>query len=393
MTEPAETIVPEGELMALAIRALVAGGMRPGDAEPAARVLVMADMFGLRTHGILRVAQYLGRVRVGGIDVDAEVTVERVAPGMARVDGRNGIGPLVGMRALEAAMEGARAAGIGAAFARGSNHFGPIIPYCHIAASHGFASIIASNATTTIAPSGGRDTRVGNNPLGIGVPNPGGDPIVLDMALSVAARGKMRALAAEGKPMPGDWAVDRDGQPTTDPHAGLAGFLLPMGGHKGYGLAVMVDLFAGLLSGAAFLTHVQAWDKNPGAAQNLGHVFMLIDTTKLAPQMQLAERMKDFREILVSTPAADPSKPVMAPGDREMAAVRPVAARGRTRRGVRLGGVEDAGGGLSRAARRSAPHHAPRRKDATACCLAASFAYVSRPGRSMRRDPCARSSS
>lgn len=314
-----ETLVPEQQLLALSVRALVAGGMREAEALLVAKVLVMADMFGLRTHGIIRIPQYLGRARIGGIDATAEVTTERVAPALAVIHGNNGIGPLIGMRALEAAMEGARAAGIGAAFARGSNHFGPIMPYCYLAAQKGFATFIASNASTTIAPWGGRDTRLGNNPLGMGMPNPGGDPIILDMALSVAARGKMRALAAEGKQMPPGWAVDKDGKPTIDPTAGLAGFLLPVGGHKGYGLAVMVDLFAGMLSGGGFLTHVRAWDKNPEAHQNLGQVFMAIDAGKLMPPAELTARMNDFRAILASTPAADPATPVMAPGDRELA--------------------------------------------------------------------------
>jgi len=314
-----ETVIPERELLDLATRALARGGMREAEAALTARVLVLADMFGVRTHGISRVAQYLDRVRVGGIDAQAEVQVARMAPGLSMVDGRNGIGPLVGMKALEAAMESARSVGIGAAFARGSNHFGPILPYAFLAAQEGFASIIASNATTTIAPWGGKDTRVGNNPMGIGMPNPGGDPIILDIALSVAARAKIRKLLQQGQPMPEGWAADADGKPTTDPKKGLEGFLLPVGGHKGYGLAVMVDLLAGMLSGAAYLTHVQAWDKNPEAAQNLGHVFILIDTAKLHAADWMRDRMADFGAILRSTPAADPAQPVMAPGDREMA--------------------------------------------------------------------------
>ena len=314
-----ETTIPEDALLDLSTRALVAGGMRAEDAALTARVLVLADMFGVRTHGISRVAQYLGRVRVGGIDPVAEVQVARMAPGLSMVDGRNGIGPLVGMRALHAAMASAREVGIGAAFARGSNHFGPILPYAYLAAEEGFASIIASNATTTIAPWGGKDTRVGNNPVGIGMPNPGGAPIILDMALSVAARAKIRKLLEQGQPMPEGWAADADGKPTTDPKKGLEGFLLPVGGHKGYGLAVMVDLLAGLLSGAAFLTQVQAWDKNPEAAQNLGHVFILIDTARLHAADWMRERMAEFGDILRSTPPADPAQPVMAPGDREMA--------------------------------------------------------------------------
>ncbi|MBO0752134.1 MAG: Ldh family oxidoreductase [Bradyrhizobiaceae bacterium] len=313
-----DTRISESDLLGLATRCLVAGGMRLEDAADAARVLVLADMFGLGTHGISRIPQYLERVHLGGIDARADVTVERVSAGVARVDGANGIGPVVGMRALAAARDGAQACGIGAAFARGSNHFGPVMPYGFLAAQDGFVSIIASNATTTIAPWGGRGARLGNNPLGIGVPHPGGDPILLDIAMSVVARAKIRNLAKAGASMPADWAAGPDGKPTTDPRVGLAGFLLPMGGHKGYGLAVMVDLLAGLLSGAAYLTHVQAWDKNPGTAQDLGHVFILIDTKISGFAPWLAERMQDFRDIVASTPAADPSVPVMAPGDREL---------------------------------------------------------------------------
>lgn len=315
-----ETIVPEGRLMELAVRALVNGAMAQDEAALAAQVSVMADMFGLRTHGILRIPQYLNRVRLGGIDPRAKVTVERVAPGVALVDGKDGVGTLVGMRALEAAREGARNAGIGAAFVRASNHFGPIAPYAYLAAQDGFASIIGSNASTTIAPFGGRDTRLGNNPLGIAVPNPGGDPIMLDMAMSVAARGRMRALRDRGESMPEGWATDRDGRPTTDPAAGLAGFILPFGGYKGYGLAVMVDMLAGLLSGGGYLTHVNAWDKTPEKPSDNGHFYILIDTARLGSSAWLKERIDDFTAILRSTPPADPSVPVMAPGDREMAA-------------------------------------------------------------------------
>jgi LDH2 family malate/lactate/ureidoglycolate dehydrogenase len=330
-----EATLPEARLLALATSALERGGMRAADAALAARVLVLADLFGLRTHGVSRVAQYLDRVRLGGIDPRAEVVVTRIAPALAVVDGRNGVGPLVGMRGLEAALDGARAAGIGATFVRGSNHFGPIMPYALIAAEGGFATLIASNATTTIAPWGGKDTRIGNNPLGIGVPNPGGDPVILDMALSVAARAKIREHAARGEPIPPGWATDAEGHPTTDAAAALKGFLLPVGGHKGYGLAVMVDLLAGLLSGAAYLTHVRAWDKDPGAAQDLGHVFIAIDTAKLGAAEALHARMSDFAAILHATPPADPARPVMLPGEREMGALHR-----QRREGVRIAAAD-----------------------------------------------------
>lgn len=314
-----DAIVAEHDLGRLASHALVAGGMQEEDAASVARVLVLADLFGLRTHGISRVAQYLDRVKVGGIDAKANVTTVRVAPGLSLVDGANGMGPLVGMRALDAALASAREVGIGAAFARGSNHFGPIMPYALIAAEQGFASIIGTNATTTIAPWGGADTRLGNNPLGIGVPDPQGDPILLDLAMSVAARAKIRRALRDGAQIPEGWATDAQGQPTTDPTAALAGFLLPFGGHKGYGLSLLVDLLSGVLSGASYLTRVKAWDKQPEAHQDLGHFFILIDTTRLAAPGDLARRMADFKDIIRSTPPADAARPVRLPGDSEFA--------------------------------------------------------------------------
>ncbi|MGW3473065.1 Ldh family oxidoreductase [Saccharopolyspora sp. NPDC000995] len=274
------------------------------------------------THGIGRIPQYLERGRLGGLDPAARVLVEQVTPALSRVDGANGIGPLVGARALEAAVEGARRDGIGAAFARHSNHFGPVMPYLFQAAEQGFAAIIASNATTTIAPWGGRQARVGNNPLGIGVPAPGGDPVLLDIAMSVVARAKIRRAAAVGDTIPDTWATDLDGNPTTDPDAALAGFLQPIGGHKGYGLSLVVDLFAGLLSGAAYLDHVSSWSVDPEGAQNLGHVFILVDTSRLMNTDALTARMADFASILHDTPPADPAAPVRLPGELELATHR-----------------------------------------------------------------------
>jgi LDH2 family malate/lactate/ureidoglycolate dehydrogenase len=222
------------------------------------------------------------------------------------------------MRALEASIGLARETGVGIAFARASNHFGPVAPYSLLAAEAGFASIIGSNASTTIAPTGGRDARLGNSPVGFCVPNPGGQPILLDMALSVVARAKIRGAAKRGEAIPPTWATDKDGRPTTDPKAALDGFLLPIGGHKGYGLALIVDLFAGLLSGAAYLTHVSSWADNPEAPQDLGHFFFLIDAARLGPPEWLAGRMRDFAAILHDAPRADPATPVLLPGEIEL---------------------------------------------------------------------------
>ncbi|HWD03801.1 MAG TPA: Ldh family oxidoreductase [Amycolatopsis sp.] len=314
-----DTQITAEDLRGLAARALAGNGMAEEDAARVTDVLVLADLFGIRTHGVARIPQYLDRARVGGVDLHAKVTVDPVAPALSRVDGANGIGPLVGSHALDAALAGARATGLGAAFVRGSNHFGPVMPYLFRAAEQGFAAVIASNATTTIAPWGGREARLGNNPLGIGVPSPGGDPVLLDIAMSVAARAKIRAAAAEGRPIPATWATDSDGHPTTDPAAALDGFLQPLGGHKGYGLSVMIDLFTGVLSGAGYLTRISSWSADPERPQNLGHIFFLIDTSRLVTAADLTSRMTDFTAILRTTPPADPAQPVRVPGELELA--------------------------------------------------------------------------
>ncbi len=313
------TRLGEAELSALATSALEGLGLLPRDAADSARILVLADLFGLHTHGVSRVVSYGERVDLGGIAARPAIRVEKVAAAIARVDGANGLGPLVGMRALEAAMELARECGVGVAFARASNHFGPISPYGYLAAEHGFATMIGSNATTTIAPWGGGGARLGNNPLGFGVPQPGGPPFLLDMAMSVAARAKIRGAAAKGEPIPATWATDSSGRPTTDAKAALDGFLQPLGGHKGYGLALVVDLFAGLLSGAAYLTHVSSWSADPEKPQDLGHFFVALDTTKLGAAQWLRGRMEDFRAILHASPPADPAAPVVVPGEIELA--------------------------------------------------------------------------
>lgn len=320
--------IARNQLAILAARALQSYGLNEADAVRTTEILVLADMFGLHTHGVSRVQSYGERLEIGGINAAAKLRVERCSPAIGKVDADNAIGPLVGQVALEQAMLQARETGVGAVFARGSNHFGPVSPYSFLAAQQGFASFICSNASTTIAPWGGKESRLGNSPMGFGVPNPAGDPFLLDMALSVAARAKIRQALQQGTNIPETWATDREGRPTSDPKLALQGFLLAIGGHKGYGLALAVDLFAGLLSDAAYLTHVQSWSENPEAPQNLGHFFLLIDTGRLGSLAWLGERMQDFAAILHETPASDPAKPVLVPGEIELNRYREALASG-----------------------------------------------------------------
>lgn len=310
--------IPEQELRTLGQQAFEGLGLNTDNAKDVVDVLVLADLFRLSTHGLSRVESYGERLDVGGIAKNPSITVDRVAPALAKVDGANGVGPLVGMHGLRAAMEVARECGIGAAFVRGSNHFGPISPYSYLAAEEGFASMIGSNATTTIAPWGGSDARLGNSPLGFGVPGANGAHFMLDMAMSVVARAKIRNALKAGESIPDTWGTDKHGRKTTDPKAALDGFLQPIGGHKGYGLALMVDMFAGVLSNAAYLTHVKSWVDAPDEPQNLGHFFILIDTKRLGTSSWLVERMRDFAEILHASPATEEGKPVIVPGEIEL---------------------------------------------------------------------------
>ena len=317
-----------GELTDLACKAFCGLGLQPDDAIDAATILVLAERFGVVTHGLNRIPQYGERLAVGGINVSPTIRVSRPAQSLLVIDGDNGVGPLVGKRALDAAMKVATETGSCVAFVRGSNHFGPIFPYAHLAAEAGLASMVFSNATTTIAPWGGRDARLGNNPMGFGVPGADGRHVILDIALSVAARAKIRRAAEQGETLPDGWATDAEGRPTRDPQAALAGFLLPIGGHKGYGLSLIVDLFAGLLSGAAFLTHVRSWVVDPEMPQNLGHFMLLIDIARLRDSERHATLMDDFSGIIHATPAADPANPVRLPGEHEYALLRRTEAVG-----------------------------------------------------------------
>ena len=311
-------MIDEVRLGELATRALASLGVERTDAADTARILVLGDLFGHYTHGTSRVESYGERLRIGGIDARATPQLEQVAPSLAKLDARNALGPVAGMRALEAAMQMARTQGVGVALVRNSNHFGAAGAYAWLAAEAGFASVVASNASVTIAPTGGRESRLGNSPIAFGVPGDAGRHFVLDMALSVVARAKIRAAAARGTAIPDTWATDREGRPTTDPRAALDGFLLPIGGYKGYGLALAVDLLAGLLPDAAYLTRVNSWSAEPREPGNLGHFFLAIDTRVLGSPEWLEERMRDFAQILHETPAAEAAKPVRLPGEAEL---------------------------------------------------------------------------
>jgi len=313
------SIIAADALRHLCAAVLEAAGARAADAAACVKILIDAELMGISTHGAVRVPDYARRLRGGGIDAHALPKLERRAPSLALVDGANALGPVVGLRALEAGLEMARESGIAYVGCRASNHFGAIAPYGRIACEAGFVMLAGTNASTTMPPWGGKALRLGNNPLCVAAPGADGEHFILDMAMSVAARGKIRAALKAGKPIPEGWAADQDGRPTTDPAAALAGLLLPFGAHKGSGLSMAVDLLSGVLSGARFLTDVVSWVDNATEAQGTGHFFLLIDPARLTGREAYAAAMARFRALIKQTPAAEPCAPVLLPGERELA--------------------------------------------------------------------------
>lgn len=321
-------IIDVASLTRLAADAFRASAVSTQDARSTAGILIEADMMGIPTHGVVRIPTYIERLRLGGVDAHAVVRVDERGPGMAIVDGNNALGTVVASRALAVAMEMVADAGIAYVGCRNSNHCGALAPYALEACNAGYLLIGGTNASTTMAPWGGRDARIGNNPLCIAAPCADGMHFILDMAMSVAARGKIRVAQREGSAIPEGWAVDASGQPTTDPAEALAGFLLPFGGHKGSGLSMAVDILCGVLTGAGFLTGVSSWSANPEAPSRIGHFFVLIDPYRLSGRDEFAAAMDRFKHVVLTTPAAHASRPVLLPGQREQERRRAAAERG-----------------------------------------------------------------
>lgn len=320
--------ITQSQAKDLTARAFLNVGVRPSMAEDAAAMLTMTQMMGIATHGLARVSDYVDRLRAGGVNADAEPQITAPAPALRLVDGQNGLGAAVAYRATHSAMEAARTAGVGAAFCRNSSHLGALAPHLYIAAQAGFAAVITTNTAPMIAPAGGRQPVIGNAPLGFAIPNPGGAPVLLDIALSVAARSKVRQAAAAGDPIPETWATDAHGQPTTDAKAAMQGLMLAIGGAKGANLALVLDLFAGGLSGAAMLSEIPNANLQPGTVANVGHMIILIDAARLMSADALSNRMFDARRMVESSATIDPNVAIRLPGARAIASLKKAQAEG-----------------------------------------------------------------
>lgn len=305
------------DLIRFAVEVFQALNVPPNDARTVAECLVEADLKGVSSHGIVRLPVYARRLMAGLIDPQPGIRVVAGHGGPLRgVDGGNGLGPVVGLFGMQQAIEAAAEFGVGVAFVRNSNHFGSAGYYVERALDRGFIAVASSNAPPNMAPWGGKERFLGTNPLAVGVPSRRWRPLLLDMATSVVARGKIILAAQRGEPIPLGWAIDPDGNPTTDPKAALLGAVLPFGGPKGSAISLLLDVFSGVLSGANYGRHLRTLEDTTNR-QNLGHFFLAIDPVWLMPIDEFYERIDDLIGQLKSTPPAPGFEKVLAPGEIE----------------------------------------------------------------------------
>jgi (2R)-3-sulfolactate dehydrogenase (NADP+) len=320
MTDPVRLSLAEAE--ALALEALLASRASAGNAAPTARALVAAEADGQAGHGLSRVPSYALQSRAGKVDGFATPRVERIAGAALRVDGGFGFAYPAVDAAVEALAPLAREQGIAVAALHRSHHFGQAGAHAERLAERGLVALVLGNSPKAMAFWGGRKAMLGTNPLAFAAPLPdGAAPLVIDLALSVAARGKIVAAEKAGKPIPAGWAVDADGNPTTDPKAALAGTLLPIGGAKGGALALMIEIFAAAITGSAFGWEASSFFDDQGGPPNMGHVLIAIDPGRLSAGAFDA-RLATLLEAMAAEPGA------RLPGTRRLANRKRAAAEG-----------------------------------------------------------------
>ena len=303
-------------LVELAAAVYRQAGLPAEDALLAADTLVQADLWNHQSHGLLRLGWYEARLRSGAMKPVTQTTLAVDAGAVAVMDGHDGVGQVITRRAVDEAVTRARKHGVGIVSVRNSNHFGTCMYYTRLGAQQGCVMVLMSNAGPNMAPWGGLKKKIGTNPWSIAVPGGQHGPVVMDMANSGVARGKIYLANKRRESIPDHWAVDAKGRPTTDPKAALEGFILPMAGHKGYVMGVMVDILSGVLSGSRFLDGVHGpYDPvNPSGA---GHFMVALNVEAFQPLDDFNTRMDEYIRSLKDVPVAEGHSQVFFPGEME----------------------------------------------------------------------------
>jgi LDH2 family malate/lactate/ureidoglycolate dehydrogenase len=284
--------ISAARLRAFSSATLCKAGLEAADAERVADLMTQADLQGSDGHGIIRLLPYVRRIQAGGVNLRPNISITSERPAMALLDGDNAMGHLVMARAAEIAIEKARNCGVAWVGAHHSNHAGPASLYARMALEHDMIGLyFAVGNANHLPPWGGLDMLLSTNPIAVAIPAGAQAPVVLDMATTVAAYGKVKAKAQRGESMPEGWMIDREGKPLLDPKRAAEGFLLPIGGYKGYGLALIVGLLAGTLNGAAMGKQVVDFNADQSTPTNTGQAIMAIDISAFGDVKEFKERV------------------------------------------------------------------------------------------------------
>ena len=293
-------------------------GLSETDARLTAEILVRTDKRGIYTHGTVSLRRYVQLMRDGGIDTKAVPEITGEGPAWAQIDAHQSIGMVAGHAGMKTAIQKARECGIGMSGVRHSNHFGAASAYALMALEHTMLGICMSNTDVVMNIPGGRGAVLGNNPLSYAVPTRAQPPIVLDIAMSTVAGGKVIFAKERGNPLPEGWLTNKEGLPTTDPGVfTVSGALTPFGNHKGYGLALLVESLAGVLAGAAMTLDVLSWSKESAERCNEGHSFIAIDVGVMMPIDQFYQRIDELVRRMREAPKAKGATRIYVPGEME----------------------------------------------------------------------------
>lgn len=307
---------PKEQLLNLTAQLAEAAGMSAADARIFADALVDADLHGVSTHGLSRLNIYLKRIELGLIDPRAELRVERKRGGVLALDAANGVGQVQAVKAVDMLMPLAREHGVAAATIRNSQHFGAVSYYCNRAAAQGFIMVATTNCEPAMSPTGGWDAFFGTNPIAASFPTGKGFPVKIDLSTSAIARGNIIAAAKKNEPIPLGWALDPNGNPTTDAQQALLGTVLTMAGHKGYALALMVELLSGVLSGSAIGPDIGSMYKNLDRKQDVGHFFCVLDVEAFMDRAEFLRRIDETIDRLKAGRKLAGVEEILVPGER-----------------------------------------------------------------------------
>ncbi len=329
MPDPDALRLPVASLTRFAAQALARNGLPPADADIVAEMMVEADLHGADAHGVFRLPRYIDRLKAGGYNRAPAITVDKSKGGLARVNGDGAMGHLVVRRCVDEAMARAREHGVSWVGCHDSNHAGAAGVWAMRPVAQDMIGIyMAVGSANHMAPWGGIEPLLSTNPIAIGVPGGKGGPVLLDMATTNAAYGKVKMAAALGQPMPADWMIDAQGAPLTDPARASAGTLLPIGGPKGYGLALMIGLLAGTLNGAALGRDLVDFNADDTTPTNTGQSILVIDLAALGAVDVFKQQVDLLRQELTGSDLRPGFDGIRLPGDRALALHRERSAAG-----------------------------------------------------------------